>query len=702
MKRLFLIFICIITVFFSCREETIIPPQAERMERITEIHDIRLIDYYFYLRDRNNEKVIDYLMAENKYAEIMMSHTKELQEKLTSEMIKRIKEDDTTLPFKMDDYYYYHKYEKNKDYSIFCRRFKSMDAEEEILLDLNKYTDTYDYIDLGSMEISPDHNLLAYTIDTDGSEIYTLFIKDLRNNILLPDKIENTGSIVWGNDSDLIFYNTYNEIQRSHKILMHQLGESPEDPKLIFHEEDDSFYVYISKSRSKDYFFINSSSNTSSEVHYLRTKEPFSDFSLIQKRQDDIQYYIDHINDEFYIRTNEDALNYRLMKAGKDTIRDRDKWTDFIIHRDDTVIENKLLFQDHIIIQELIKGQRNFRVLDQNNAHEHYIPMEEEVYSVFMDINPQADTDLFRFEYTSFTIPDSIFEYNMKTREKVLLKQTEVLGGFDSSLYTMERIWADSIYDDAKIPISLVYKADLFEKNGSAPVFLSAYGSYGAISHITFSSSNFSLIDRGIIYAVAHIRGGGELGIRWHEEGKLLNRKNTFNDLISCAEFLIRENYTGKKNIIISGMSAGGKVIGAVVNKRPDLFLAAIADVPFVDVLNTMLDPTLPLTIYEYNEWGNPNEKIYFDYIASYCPYQNIKRQDYPNMLITAGLNDPRVGYWEPAKFTAKLREYKTDDNIILLKTHMGAGHFGYTGRYAYYQELAFYFAYILSNFGIY
>ncbi len=693
------VFICICC---SVQKTLISPPIAEKVKKTSLINDCIITDDYFWLREKENPDVIKYLETENIYTQEMMKQTEPLQDKLYNEMISRLKEDDTTVPAKKDDYFYYYRTEKNKDYSIFCRKYQSLDSEEEILLDLNEYADQHEYLELGTTLLSPDHTLLAYTLDTDGSEAYTLFIKDLESNELLDDVIKNADDIAWGSNNELIFYSTVNDTQRSDRIYLHSVGQSPETDKLVFYEENDSFYVSISKTRSEKYLLLSSSSNTTSEYYYLDSNDPFGDFQLIAQRRKDIYYSVDHINESFYILTNENAKYRKIMKTNEKNLCSHKDWAEYIPHDRRIMIEGIILFSDHIVLQILEDSLRKFRVIDAETGEEHYIEFPEEVYSVFAGDNWEADTDTFRFEYTSFISPDSVYDHNMNLNQNTLLKQEEILGGYDKELYETERIWAESMDDpDIKIPVSLVYKRDMFARDGSSPLLLYSYGSYGSISDVEFSSEYISLIDRGLIYAIAHIRGGGELGTDWYEDGRLLKRKNTFNDLIASARYLIRQKYSSRGNIIIHGISAGGQVVGAVANISPELFCAVIAEVPFVDVLNTMLDADLPLTVAEYEEWGNPNDRKYFNYIKSYCPYQNIRRQDYPDMLITAGYNDPRVGYWEPAKFTAKLRDLKTDDNIILLKTNMGSGHFGSTGRYGWYRDLAFQFAYILDRFGI-
>lgn len=700
-KILWVLILVSLFMYCSAPRTLNLPPSAEKNPTFTRIHGSELKDDYAWLRKKGDPAVIAYLEYENKYALESMKHTQKLQEKLYREMVSRIIEDDMTVPVKKGDFLYYYRTEKDRDYSIFCRKHKSMESGEIIILDLNEFADDYEYLELGTTLLSPDQGLLAYTLDTDGSEVFTLFIKDLENSRMLEDRIENVEDIAWGNDNALIFYTTCNESRRSDRVYRHILGTPTEEDSLVFYEEDDAFYASITRTRSDKYFILSTSSNTASESYYLDTDNPSGDFVLISERKNQVNYSVDHINDSFYILTNENAKYYRLMQASLDSISQKDNWKDLIPHRDKIVLEEFVLFSGHMVVIELENGQRRFCVIDLNSLDQYYISFPEEAYTAYAGDNWEKDSKIFRYVYSSFIMPDTVYDHDLETRQSILLKQEDV-PGYDKSRYITERIWAQSLEDpDIKIPVSLVYNRQLVKKDKSSPLMLYAYGSYGSISDVEFSANYLSLLDRGVIYAIAHVRGGGELGIEWYEDGRLKNRKNTFKDMIACTLHLIENKYTSRGRIIIHGISAGGQVVGAVANMRPDLFGAVLAEVPFVDVLNTMLDADLPLTVAEYDEWGNPGDREYFDYILSYCPYQNIVCQDYPPMLITAGYNDPRVGYWEPAKFTARLRELKTDGNEILLKTNMGSGHFGSTGRYGWCRDLAFHFAYILDIFGI-
>lgn len=671
------------------------PPIAKRVPRITEIHGEKLVDNYFWLRNKNDIDVIEYLEAENRYTDSVMEHTKELQKKLYNEMLGRIRQTDISAPVKIDDYYYYSRTEKGKQYSIHCRKKGSMDAEEEILIDENVLAKGLEYFSIGVYEVSPDHRFLAYSVDTDGSEIYTLYIKDLNTGTLLKDVITNTYySLEWANDNKTIFYNILDETKRPYKIYRHVLGADPGEDVLVYYEEDKSFFASIAKTKSKDYIFFISESKTTSEVSYLKADEPTGEIKVIHPRQHEMEYYVDHHEDYFFILTNDSAKNFKLMKAPISNPV-KESWEEVIPHRENVSLEHIETFKNHIVVFERENGLKNIRVLNTKDNETHYVTLPEPVYDFWQGDNPEYNTNLFRFEYTSLVTPRSVFDYNMDTKALDLKKQDEIPSGYDASQYQSERIFARAS-DATLIPISLVYKKGL-EKTGNNPLYLYGYGSYGASTDPNFSTNRLSLLDRGFVFAIAHIRGGEEMGRYWYEQGKLLNKKNTFTDFIACAEHLIAEKYTSREKLVISGASAGGLLMGAVINMRPDLFHAVVAKVPFVDIINTMLDPSIPLTTAEYEEWGNPNDKEYYNYIKSYSPYDNVEAKDYPNILITASLYDTRVQYWEPAKWTAKLRALKTDSNILLLKTNMSAGHGGASGRYDYLKEIAFEYAFILS-----
>lgn len=675
------------------------PPVAKMIPKDVSIHEDRRIDNYFWLRERNNPEVLDYLRSENAYTETVMKHTEDLQTKLYEEMKGRIKETDLTVPVKIDDYYYYSRTEEGKQYSISCRKHKSLDANEEILLDQNELAEGYDYFQLGAFQISPNHQLLAYSVDTTGSEQYTLCVKDLSTDSLLPDKISNTYySVEWANDNQTLFYNILDEAKRPYKVFRHTLGTDPGEDVLVYHEEDERFFLDIKKSKSKKYLFFVLESQVTSEVRYLDANNPTGRFEVIHPREHEHEYSVYHQGDRFLILTNDQAKNFRLMEAPI-TGPSRDNWKEFIPHREEVKLEYLDVFRDYLVVYERVNGLKKIRVMDLTKVTDYHLDFDEPVYVIYGGFNPDFNSTKLRFTYMSMITPRTVYDYDMVKKTKELKKQKEVLGGYDSSLYQTERIYATAS-DGKKVPMSILYNKRM-EKNGKNPVYLYGYGAYGSTMDPYFSSNRFSLINRGFVFVIAHIRGGGYLGRSWYEDGKLLRKKNSFSDFISCAEHLIAEKYASPEHLVISGGSAGGLLIGAVVNMRPELFKAVVADVPFVDVVNTMLDPTIPLTVIEFEEWGNPADNAHYDYMKTYSPYDNVEAKDYPHLLITAGLNDPRVQYWEPTKWTAKLRAKKTDSNILLLKTNMGAGHGGPSGRYDYLKEIAFEYAFILDVLGM-
>jgi oligopeptidase B len=695
-----LIILFTLTLFWmtACSKD-VQPPVAKVIPKADTLHGKVRIDNYFWLRERDNPEVIEYLEAENKYTEAMMKPTQKLQETLYQEMLGRIKETDLSVPEKIDDYYYYTRTEEGKQYPIYCRKKGSLDSEEEVLLDQNELAKGRKYFRIGVFEVSPNHQLLAFSMDTTGAETYTIQIKDLNSGELLKDEIPNTYySMEWANDNNTLFYSTLDEAKRPYKLFKHELGTDPKEDDLLHFEEDDAYFLRISKTKSKQYLLLSLESITTTEVWYLNANRPDQPFKLIHPRQHEMEYYIAHHGNKFYVLTNENAKNFKLMEV---SVKNPAKkyWREVIPHRDSVKIDDIEVFKNHLVLYERENGLKKIRITNLTNQEAHSVEFPEPVYTFWSSKNPDFNTNILRFTYTSLVTPKSVFDYNMDTKTRELKKQYEVLGGYEPSDYQSERIFAEAS-DGTKIPISMVYKKGMV-KNGKNPLFLYGYGSYGASIDPGFNSNRLSLLDRGFIYAIAHIRGGGEMGRYWYDQGKLLNKKNTFTDFIASAEHLIAEKYTSRDRLVIYGGSAGGLLMGAVTNLRPDLFKAVIAKVPFVDVLNTMLDASIPLTVTEYEEWGNPNDKEYYDYIKSYSPYDNVEAKAYPNMLITAGLNDPRVQYWEPAKWTAKLRAMKTDNNILLLKTNMGTGHFGASGRYEYLKEIAFDYAFIFDVLGI-
>lgn len=673
-------------------------PQAKKIPTSTTHLGVTLTDDYGWLRNKENEAVIDHLKAENEYLEAQMKHTEDLQEDLYKEMLGRIKETDIAVPVKKGNYWYYNRTEEGKPYAIHCRKKGSMEAEEEIILDENVLAGDLDFFNLGDLEVSPNEQIAAYSTDTDGSEKYNIYFLDLETGKVSAEVISEVGpNVEWGNDNKTVFYATLDHLMRPFKLFGHELGSGKTDRE-YFHETDESFFLNFGKTQDEKYLILSLGNITTSESWYLDAGHPEGEFTCFAPRKTKVEYSIEHHNGWFYIVTNaDDAVNFKLLRTPVDKTS-AENWEEVIGHNDLIKIDDITPFQDHMLISGRKDGLSNLQVMDLSKMESYDIQFEEPVYVVWEGNNPEYATSSIQFNYCSLLTPVSVFRFDMNTRERELLKEKEVLGGYDRSEYVMERAFATS-HDGTRIPISLVHKKGL-DLNGDNPCLLYGYGSYGITVDPYFSSNRFSLIDRGFIFAIAHIRGGGAMGRKWYQDGKFLKKKNTFLDFIACAEHLIAEQYTSASRISMMGGSAGGLLMGAVLNMRPDLFGAAIAHVPFVDVINTMLDPSLPLTVTEYDEWGNPNEEEYFSYMRSYAPYENVARTEYPNILITAGLNDPRVGYWEPAKWCAKLREYKTDTNQLLLKTNLGAGHQGKSGRYGYLRETALDYAFLLETVG--
>jgi oligopeptidase B len=669
------------------------PPRAKIVPQEIKLHGDTRIDDYFWLRERSDPGVIPYLEAENRYTEEMMAPTKPLQEGLYHEILGRIQETDVSVPVKRDDYFYYTRTEEGKAYSIHCRRRGGLDAPEEILLDSNKLAEGQKYFRLGNFSVSPDHGLLAYSIDLEGDEAYTIQVKNLATGELLPDRIANTYyTLEWANDNRTFFYTVLDETKRPYRAFRHELGVVSN--MLVYQEDDGRFTLGLRKTRSRRFLFIELSSPLTSELRYLDAADPGGVFRVLLPRRQGVEYDASHHGEHFYIRTNDGAKNFRLMRT---EVADpsSENWREVIPARADVTIEGVDSFEDHLVVYERERGLEKICIRDGSGSLPHYVEFPEPVYTVNATGNVEYKTNLLRFNYTSLVTPMSVFDYNVRTRERELKKQYEVRGGYDASQYQSERIFAKAP-DGVEVPVSLVYRKG-FQRNGASPLLLYGYGAYGHSIDPRFSSDRLSLLDRGFVFAIAHIRGGAELGEEWHDQGKLLQKKNTFTDFIACAEHLISACYTSSDRLAIMGGSAGGLLMGAVLNLRAELFHAAIAKVPFVDALNTMLDPTLPLTMAEYEEWGNPQEKEFYDYIRSYSPYDNVAPREYPAMLVTAGLNDPRVSYWEPAKWMAKLRALKQDANVLLLKTDLTSGHFGPSGRYEGIRETAFDYAFLLT-----
>jgi oligopeptidase B len=673
-------------------------PAAKKVPKADTLHGDVRVDPYAWLRQKEDPEVIAYLESENAYADSVMKPTEELQEVLYKEMVGRIKETDSDVPYPYGGYLYYSRTEEGKQYSINCRKKDAPGAAEEVILDQNAIAKGLNYMRVGAFTVSPDQKFLAYSVDTSGYEAYDLVVKDIAAGTMLADRIPDVVDVVWANDGKTIFYSKRDAARRPYRLYRHTLGADPASDPLVLEEKDELFNLFVGRTRSDAYILAGSGSTTTSEFRYVPADRPSEEFKILLPRETDHEYNVDHTGDSFYILSNKDAKNFRLVKA---PVADPSpaNWTEVIAHRPDVTLEGIEAFKDYLVVTERKKGLPSLRVMNLATGQSHDIEYPEPVYSSNVGMNAVFDTKTLRFGYQSFVTPPSVYDYGMDTRERKLLKQTEVLGGYDPSLYESERVYAKAA-DGVLVPISIVYKKGVV-KDGKAPLHLYAYGSYGATIPVSFSSARLSLLDRGFIYALAHIRGGGDMGRDWKEDGRLMKKKNTFTDFIACAEHLVAEKYTSADKLTIEGGSAGGLLIGAVVNMRPDLFKAALALVPFVDVMNTMLDPTLPLTVGEYLEWGNPNEKAAYEYMKSYSPYDNVTAQAYPEILVRVGLNDPRVGYWEGTKWAARIREMKTDNNRILVKVNMGAGHGGASGRYSRLREVAFNYAYVLSQHGL-
>ncbi|HEU5304593.1 MAG TPA: S9 family peptidase [Gemmatimonadales bacterium] len=670
-----------------------IEPQVHR------VHGETRVDNYYWLRERSDPEVTAYLEAENRYTGAVMRHTEELQERLYREMRGRIKETDLSVPERLDQYLYYTRTETGRQYPIFCRKRGTTDAPEEILLDENPLANGHEYFRVGVMEVSPDHRLLAYSVDTSGAEEFTLYIKDLTTGALLPESLPGTSlGVAWANDSRHLFYTVLDQVRRPCRVYRHLVGTGLTADALVYFEPDESFFLDVSCTRSRRFLLLEIASHSTSEVRFLDADHPHEPLRVVQPREPGIEYSVSHHDERFFITTNDAAPNFRLVQAPVAS-PSREHWTPVLPYRPEVKLDATDAFRSHLVVYEREAGLRQIRVLDLGSAEEHRITFPEPVYTVRGHENPEFDTALLRFTYTSLVTPSSVIDYDLADRTWTVRKQTEVLGGYDPSRYRSERLLATAP-DGAQVPISLVYRAS--EEPGEArPLLLNGYGAYGLSYDPGFSSNALSLLDRGFIVAIAHVRGGEELGRSWYEDGKLLNKRNTFTDFIAAAEHLIAGGYTRPDRLAINGGSAGGLLMGAVMNLRPDLFQAVLAEVPFVDVVNTMLDATLPLTVIEYDEWGNPNDPAAYAYIRSYSPYDNIEARDYPHLLLTAGLNDPRVAYWEPAKFAAKLRAAKTGSNRLLLRTNMGAGHGGASGRFDILREVAFKYAFMIDVLGV-
>lgn len=675
------------------------PPVAKRVPKITEINGSKLVDNYYWLRDKKNPDVKAYLEAENAYTDAVMKPTEPLQKKLYAEMLSRIKETDVEVPYKEGDYFYYSRTEAGKQYPIRCRKKGGLDAPEEVVLDVNELAKGQVFMSLGAYVASDDGNLLAYTTDNTGFRQYSLAVKDLRTGKVLADHAERVGSVVWANDNKTLFYTMEDEVtKRQYRLYRHAVGTTGSD-SLVYEEKDERFEVGAGKTRSKAYIFLVSGSHTTSEARYIRADEPMAEWKVMEPRKQDVEYYPDHNGNFFYIRVNDMGRNFRLVKAPVADPRSQN-WQEVVPHRADVMLDDTDFFKNYYVLYERENGLPQIRVADLNSGKSRRIEFPEPAYESSAYINKEYDATKFRYSYESFITPKSVFEYEMASGASTLLKQKEVPGGYDRARYQVEQIHATGS-DGVKIPISVVHLKGA-KLDGKGPLYLTGYGSYGIPYDIDFNSNIFSMVDRGVVVAVAHIRGGGEMGKAWHDDGRMMHKKNTFTDFIASAEYLVAQGYGSKDRLTIEGRSAGGLLMGAVLNMRPDLFHAALVGVPFVDVMNTMLDESLPLTVGEFEEWGNPKQKPAFDYMMSYSPYDNIAAKAYPNMLVRTSFNDSQVMYWEPAKYVARMRALRTDHNILILKTNMSpAGHGGASGRYDRLKETAFDYAYFLTQMGI-
>ena len=691
-------YILFITILFSCdMKNKLREPIAEKIEKKLSIHGDTRIDEYYWLNQRGDKNVINYLNAENAYRDEYMQDYKNLEEELFLEIKSRIKEDDSSVPYLDNGYYYYTRYEKDKQYPIYCRKKGDLKSDEEILIDVNIMSEGYEYFRVGDIEISPNDKIMAYSVDTLSRRIYTIYFMDLETREVHKKNIKNTsGSITWANDSETVFYNLRNiETLRTEKVMKHNLNSSSKDQEIYF-EEDETFSVYSYKTKTDKYIVIGSSATLSQEFRYLDANNPNGDFKIFQERINGLEYSIIHFNDKWFIRTNKDgATNFKLMVCNENKTNSSN-WKDYIPHRKNVLLEDADFFKNHMVVTEREEGLRKIEIRPWNSVNSHYIEFDDEAYSVRSSTNAEINSEKFRYSYSSMTTPNSVIEYDMNTKEKTILKETEVLGGtFDKNNYISRRVWAPS-RDGKKVPISLVYRKDKF-KNGENPLLLYGYGSYGITNNASFSSVRLSLLDRGFVYAIAHIRGSQYLGRDWYNDGKMFKKKNTFYDFIDSGKFLIKEGFAHENKLFAMGGSAGGLLMGAVVNMAPELFRGIVAGVPFVDVVTTMLDDDIPLTTFEYDEWGNPNNKDSYDYMLSYSPYDQVEEKNYPAIFITTGYHDSQVQYFEPAKWIARLRDRRTNKEPLLMYCNMDAGHGGASGRFEAYKETAMEYAFFIS-----
>lgn len=676
------------------------PPIAEKIQhQLVNLGDTRN-DPYFWMNERDNPKVLANLHAENEYTEVVMKPTKNLQEKLFNEIKGRIKEDDMSVPYFYNDYYYYTKYEKDQEYPIYCRKESSLGAKEEVILNVNQLAKGHSFFDVSDLSVSINNQILAYGVDTLSRRKYTIYFKNLDSGKLLSTKIANTtGEIIWANDNNTIFYSTKDESLRPCKIFEHKITSVDEKrDKLVFFEKDSAYDLSLFKSKSDNYLYIVSTSTLSSEYQYVNANTPDAPFITVQPRKKGLLYSVEDCGNKFYIVTNFKAQNFRLMETPISKSH-MENWKEFIPYRPDILLENIDIFKDYLVIQERNQGLTNIRIINWETKKEKRVDFKEETYSAYISYTPDFNSNKVRIQYTSLTTPNSVYDYNMDTGEKILLKQQEILGGkFKLENYEAKRLWAKAS-DGTMIPMSIVYRKGI-KLDGSNPALIYGYGSYGNTIDPYFSSARLSLLDRGFVFAIAHVRGGQFLGRQWYEDGKLLHKKNTFTDFITCSKYLIQQGYTSSDKLFAEGGSAGGLLMGAIANIEPNIYKGIIAEVPFVDVVTTMLDESIPLTTGEFDEWGNPKIKEYYDYMKSYSPYDNVERKAYPNMLVTSGYYDSQVQYFEPEKWVAKLRDMKTDNNLLLFKIDMEAGHGGASGRFKSLHEIAFNYAFMLHVLG--
>ncbi|MBL1280736.1 MAG: S9 family peptidase [Fluviicola sp.] len=712
-KSLFAIALLVLTNCTTTEDEIMIKaPQAKQIEEKITTHGDTRVDNYFWMRlsdeqknaetpDAQTQDVLDYLNAENDYLEAKMKHTEGFQEELFEEITSRIKQDDESVPVFKNGYLYYSRFEKGQDYGLNCRKKGDENGEEEIILNQPEMAKDESYFALGGMSVSPDNKLMAFSTDLISRREYTIYIKSIADDQLYSDKIEQTtGGITWANDNKTIFYTKKDPVTlRSNQIYRHTLGTNQSDDVLVFEEKDETFGCAVFKTKSNKYLMIQSWQTLSSEVQFLDADNPTGEWKTILPREENHEYSANHFGDDFYIKTNDGAKNFKLVKTPV-SATSKENWTEVIAHREDVLLESIDIFKNHLVISERKSGLMGIRIIKWDDNPEHYIEFNDPAYMAYTSSNPEFDTDILRYGYTSLTTPNSTFDYNMNSKEQELMKQSEVMDDtFKPENYSSERVYVTA-RDGAKVPVSIVYHKDT-KLDGTAPLLLYGYGSYGASMDPYFSSVRLSLLNRGFVYAIAHIRGGQEMGRQWYEDGKLLKKMNTFNDFIDCGKEMIAKNYTSQGHLYAQGGSAGGLLMGAIINMEPNLWNGVIAGVPFVDVVSTMLDESIPLTTGEFDEWGNPKEEEYYHYIKSYSPYDNIEKKDYPNLLITTGYWDSQVQYWEPAKWIAKLRAYKTNDNLLMMSCNMDVGHGGASGRFARYKEVALEYAFLFDLEGI-